>query len=109
MSTFTPLNTDTAWFRLHVDDGDWRNEDPILLARLLEQVFLVRRFEEKLIELLGEGLVHGPVHTTMCRPSHGIHRPGNSPGTLERPAALSGGKLSKTASAKRSAAPFDSR
>ncbi|MGE0202007.1 MAG: thiamine pyrophosphate-dependent enzyme [Hyphomicrobiaceae bacterium] len=65
MSTFTPLKTDTAWFRLDVDDGDWRNEDPILLARLLEQVFLVRRFEEKLIELLGEGLVHGPVHTSM--------------------------------------------
>ena len=37
MSTFTPLKTDTAWFRLDVDDGDWRNEDPILLARLLEQ------------------------------------------------------------------------
>lgn len=65
MTSLTPLTTDTPWLRLETDDEDWRRADPVLLARMLEQILLVRHFEEKLLELHGEGLVHGPVHASI--------------------------------------------
>lgn len=65
MPTFVPLKTDTPWSRLRVTKADWKNERPEVLARLLEQLFLIRRFEEKLLDLGKEGLVHGPVHTSI--------------------------------------------
>lgn len=65
MSKISNLKTDTPWFRLNTDDGDWRSEDARRLAGMLEQLLLIRRFEEKLLELHGEGLVHGPVHASI--------------------------------------------
>lgn len=65
MSKISNLKTDTPWFRLNTDDSDWRSEDARRLAGMLEQLLLIRRFEEKLLELHGEGLVHGPVHASI--------------------------------------------
>lgn len=61
----TPISTDTPWFRLEVDDADWAAEDPAQLARWMEQLLLIRRFEEKILELHGQGLVHGPAHASI--------------------------------------------
>lgn len=61
----TSLATDTPWFRLEVDDADWAAEDPAALARWMEQLLLIRRFEEKILELHGQGLVHGPAHASI--------------------------------------------
>lgn len=61
----TPISTDTPWFRLEVDDADWAAEDPAALARWMEQLLLIRRFEEKILELHGAGLVHGPAHASI--------------------------------------------
>lgn len=65
MPKLTKLKSDTPWVQLEVEEQDWRREDPVLLARMLEQLLVIRRFEEKLIELAKEGLVHGPVHSSM--------------------------------------------
>ena len=61
----TPITTDTPWFRLEVDESDWAAEDPAALARWMEQLLLIRRFEEKILDLHGQGLVHGPAHASI--------------------------------------------
>ncbi|MBI0538158.1 MFS transporter [Roseomonas sp. KE2513] len=60
-----PILTDTPWFRLEVDESDWAAEDPAALARWMEQLLLIRRFEEKILELHSQGLVHGPAHASI--------------------------------------------
>ena len=75
MSKISNLATETPWFRLDTDDSDWRSEDALRLAGMLEQLLIIRHFEEKLLELHGEGLVHGPVHASIwsgrwCRRHH---------------------------------------
>ncbi len=65
MSKISNLKTDTKWFRLETSDDDWRGEDGVRLTSMLEQIFLIRHFEKKLLELHGEGLVHGPVHASI--------------------------------------------
>ena len=48
-----------------LEEADWRAEDPKALAGWLEQMLLIRRFEEKILELHGLGLVHGPAHAAI--------------------------------------------
>jgi 2-oxoisovalerate dehydrogenase E1 component len=60
-----PLTTGTPWFRLEATDDDWRAEDPAEMARLLEQLFVIRRFEERILELFKAGCVHGPAHASI--------------------------------------------
>jgi 2-oxoisovalerate dehydrogenase E1 component len=59
------LSTATPWFRLEVEAADWAAEDPADLARWMEQLLLVRRFEEKILDLHGAGLIHGPAHASI--------------------------------------------
>ena len=42
-----------------------RHADPALLAGMLAQLHLIRAFEETVLELAGEGLVHGPAHSSI--------------------------------------------
>jgi len=65
MSNLIALKSDTPWLRLEVKESDWQQEEPARLASMLEQLLLIRRFEEKLLDLAKEGLVHGPVHSSM--------------------------------------------
>jgi 2-oxoisovalerate dehydrogenase E1 component len=65
MTTTRPITTDTPWLRLDLEEADWRAEDPAALAGWLEQMLLIRRFEEKILELHGLGLVHGPAHAAI--------------------------------------------
>ena len=44
MPKLAPLKTNTPWFRVESTDADWKNEDPVILAQLLEQLLLVRKF-----------------------------------------------------------------
>ncbi len=37
MTTQVPLETETPWFRLEVGEEGWAAEDPVRLARMLEQ------------------------------------------------------------------------
>lgn len=65
MPRFEPLTTDTPWVRCQTTEDDWRSEDPATLVRMLEQLLLVRRFEEKILALKGEDLLHGPAHASI--------------------------------------------
>ena len=65
MTTTRTITTDTPWLRLDLEEADWRAEDPTALAGWLEQMLLIRRFEEKILELHGLGLVHGPAHAAI--------------------------------------------
>ncbi|TAM82345.1 MAG: MFS transporter [Candidimonas sp.] len=60
-----PLKTETPWWRLTVTDEDVRAVAPEKLLIILEQLFLIRRFEEKLLELSIAGILHGPAHSSI--------------------------------------------
>jgi 2-oxoisovalerate dehydrogenase E1 component len=53
------------WVELTVDRSDWDGADPDLLRAALTQTLWIRAFEEYVLELAGEGLVHGPAHSSI--------------------------------------------
>ena len=53
------------WVELRTTSEDWQNADPQLLANMLGQLHLIRAFEEAILEIAGEGLVHGPAHSSV--------------------------------------------
>ena len=65
MPSVKPITTETPWYRLEVGEADWKKEEAALLVRMYEQLLLIRRFEEKLLELHGLGLIHGPAHVSI--------------------------------------------
>ena len=59
------LQTGVDWFELSTTPADWQSADPPLLGSMLSQLHLIRAFEEAVLELAGEGLVHGPAHSSI--------------------------------------------
>lgn len=59
------LQTGVDWFELTTTRADWDAADPGLLGTMLTQMHLIRAFEETVLELAGEGLVHGPAHSSI--------------------------------------------
>jgi len=53
------------WVEISSEASDWDNADPGLLHSMLVQLHLIRAFEETVLELAGEGLVHGPAHSSV--------------------------------------------
>jgi 2-oxoisovalerate dehydrogenase E1 component len=53
------------WQELISTPADWKAADPALLAAMLGQLHLIRAFEETVLELAAEGLVHGPAHSSI--------------------------------------------
>ena len=53
------------WVEISSDKSDWDAADPGLLHTMLVQLHLIRAFEETVLELAGEGLVHGPAHSSV--------------------------------------------
>jgi 2-oxoisovalerate dehydrogenase E1 component len=53
------------WQELISTPADWKAADPALLATMLGQLHLIRAFEETVLELAAEGLVHGPAHSSI--------------------------------------------
>jgi 2-oxoisovalerate dehydrogenase E1 component len=53
------------WDELASTAADWKAADPGLLATMLGQLHLIRAFEETVLQLAGEGLVHGPAHSSI--------------------------------------------
>ena len=54
-----------AWNRVEATEEDWDVADAHLLTSMYSQMVLVRTFEEYLLEMGAEGLVHGPVHSSI--------------------------------------------
>ncbi|MEY4444355.1 MAG: hypothetical protein RL301_434, partial [Actinomycetota bacterium] len=65
MAKVSPLTALQPWVLFKSDENDWKSADPQLLTNLLGQIQLIRSFEEILLELAAEGLVHGPVHSSI--------------------------------------------
>jgi 2-oxoisovalerate dehydrogenase E1 component len=59
------LETGEPWIELTTTAQDWKDADPALLAGMLAELHLIRAFEESVLELAGEGLVHGPAHSSV--------------------------------------------
>jgi 2-oxoisovalerate dehydrogenase E1 component len=65
MSNHAPLHPREPWVELTTTPEDWAKADPQLLETMLGQLHLIRAFEEIVLELAGEGLVHGPAHSSI--------------------------------------------
>jgi len=50
---------------LQVEPSDWNAIDPAILRRMLPLLHLIRAFEETVLRLAGESLVHGPAHSSI--------------------------------------------
>jgi 2-oxoisovalerate dehydrogenase E1 component len=59
------LQTGVDWFELSTTAADWNAASPELLGSMLAELHLIRAFEETVLELAGEGLVHGPAHSSI--------------------------------------------
>ncbi|TRW80278.1 MFS transporter [Mycolicibacterium sp. 018/SC-01/001] len=61
----TRLETGCPWIELSTTADDWDAADPVLLGTMLAELHLIRAFEETVLELAAEGLVHGPAHSSI--------------------------------------------
>jgi 2-oxoisovalerate dehydrogenase E1 component len=59
------LDTGVDWVELSTTAADWKAADPVLLGTMLAQLHLIRAFEETVLELAADGLVHGPAHSSI--------------------------------------------
>jgi 2-oxoisovalerate dehydrogenase E1 component len=63
--TIKKLEAASPWVYLTTTAADYKAADPQLLADMLAQLHLIRAFEEAVLDLAGEGLVHGPAHSSI--------------------------------------------
>jgi len=61
----TDLKPSSDWVELRSTPDAWAAADPTLLETMLTSMMLIRTFEEKILELAGQGLVHGPAHSAI--------------------------------------------
>ena len=59
------LSMDAPWVEVQVSDDDWDAADPAMLETMLTQLHVIRAFEETALELAGEKLVNGPLHSSI--------------------------------------------
>ncbi|MFG1847450.1 alpha-ketoacid dehydrogenase subunit alpha/beta [Micromonospora carbonacea] len=60
-----PLAPDQPWVEFAVTDADWDAAAPELLTSMYSQLVLIRAFEQYVLQLAAEGLVHGPAHSSI--------------------------------------------
>ncbi|MPT40740.1 MAG: thiamine pyrophosphate-dependent dehydrogenase E1 component subunit alpha, partial [Achromobacter sp.] len=65
MTTRTALSPASDWVQISTTAEDWAQADPGLLGSLLSHMQIIRGFEECVLELAAEGLVHGPAHSSI--------------------------------------------
>jgi 2-oxoisovalerate dehydrogenase E1 component len=59
------LEPGVDWVELTATDADWDAARPGLLTTMFSQMVLIRSFEHCVLQLAGEGLVHGPAHSSV--------------------------------------------
>src|SRR5690606_23029871 len=59
------LKTKTPWWRLDAGPDVADGLDASELLAMLEQLILIRRFEERLLTLSVAGILHGPAHSSI--------------------------------------------
>jgi len=60
-----PLTNQTPLVEIAADEADWDVQSPPALLWLLQQIILIRSFEETLLKLKAQDCIHGPVHTSI--------------------------------------------
>src|ERR1700761_3897155 len=65
MSTHTALKPASPWGQITATPEDWDAADADLLINMFSQLSLIRAVEELVLGLAGEGLVHGPAHSSI--------------------------------------------
>ena len=65
MPKVLPLTPATDWVELSSTDKDWDSFSPAKFKTMLVQLYLIRAFEEEVLDLAGQGLVHGPAHSSI--------------------------------------------
>jgi 2-oxoisovalerate dehydrogenase E1 component len=61
----SPLRSTAPWIELASTAEDWNSANPALLSAMLTQLHVIRAFEEVVLELWSDGLVHGPAHSSI--------------------------------------------
>jgi 2-oxoisovalerate dehydrogenase E1 component len=72
MVTRRPIIPSAEWTRIEVDESDWAALPARDLITWYAQMVLIRRFEEKLLDLEKAGLVHGPAHASIGQEACGV-------------------------------------
>jgi 2-oxoisovalerate dehydrogenase E1 component len=62
---YKKLAASAPWVELRLSTKERRETDPDVLLSLLGQAIWIRSFEEYVLELAGQGLVHGPAHSSI--------------------------------------------
>jgi 2-oxoisovalerate dehydrogenase E1 component len=65
MPTHHDLAAAAPWVQVSTDAADWASADPDVLLQLLGRAQWIRSFEEYVLELAGQSLVHGPAHSSI--------------------------------------------
>jgi 2-oxoisovalerate dehydrogenase E1 component len=65
MSKSSTLVHSAPWVELTSDKSDWDKADAKQLGTMLSGLNLIRAFEEKVLDMVAEGLVHGPAHSSI--------------------------------------------
>jgi 2-oxoisovalerate dehydrogenase E1 component len=65
MPEMKDLQPREPWRELSITPADWNEADATLLGTMLTSMHLIRAFEESVLQLAKEGLVHGPAHSSI--------------------------------------------
>ena len=65
MPKVIPLDPASEWVELSSTEEDWDRLPSRLLMTMLVQLYLIRAFEEEVLQLAGQGLIHGPAHSSI--------------------------------------------
>jgi 2-oxoisovalerate dehydrogenase E1 component len=65
MTSHLDLTPAQPWVEITTQESDWANTNPQTLETMLGQLHLIRAFEEAVLQLASEGLVHGPAHSSV--------------------------------------------
>ncbi len=65
MPTHKKLSPASPWVEVVATRKDWDAADPALLTSMFAQTLLIRTFEEYVLSLASQGLVHGPAHSSI--------------------------------------------
>ena len=65
MSNKNALQPAVDWIEVSVTEDDWDDAHPALLTSMFTQATVIRVFEEYVLDLAGQGLIHGPAHSSI--------------------------------------------
>ena len=65
MPVHEDLKPQAQWRSIAATAEDWQRIDHNLLGGMLVEIEWIRAFEEMVLELAREGLVHGPAHSSI--------------------------------------------